>query len=392
MLYNTTTKTAPKQIKNINIPGEIFVLSATTIGDMDVLASGGRNIGNWYWDITDPNEVNDVGYSYAGAFSPGNPRTYNIPWVGNYSYSVGGGNMGYPGAWIINMTTIADPAFKNKNPPNRGFGTQYVSINADDKWIFTGSTGNYFEVWDNSKKETAPPKLMYAKQYFLDGGDGNQIIPYSDGSDNLYVSKHGTNITIINMTNASAPTKKQSPPVWFNNKIAYDPVRKIVYGWVYNPGTNQNTLKQLDVSDPNNMHLNAGSIQITDMQPRNIARNGTDVFVVGRVGANVRMYSFDNPSAPRLVDSAYTMEGDAEAVEFYKGYLYTAYSNVLTVYKVIPSSSIPPNIPQQTMGSQDQKTKQQSTSSGGGDQNIITQVAGLWNRVVNFVIRHFPFH
>jgi len=161
-------------------------------------------------------------------------------------------------------------------------------------------------------------------------------------SDNLYLTNYHGMVTIINTAVPSAPTKivpnATRNPHWLG-RIAYNPTNKIVYGVWKNEAQNQYYISQVDVSDINNIHETGGSIQVIDSQTRDIACNGTDVFVVGRVGANVRMYSFDNPSAPRLVDSAYTMEGDAEAVEFYKGYLYTAYENVLTVYKVIPSAS-----------------------------------------------------
>jgi len=86
------------------------------------------------------------------------------------------------------------------------------------------------------------------------------------------------------------------------------------------------------------------------------------------------------------------MDGDAEGITFFKGYLYTSFDGVITAWKVTPSSVQIPNLPQQTVGSQEQKPERQSTSSVVGNQNIITQVTGLWNNVVNFILHHFPFH
>jgi hypothetical protein len=343
-LFNTTKKSSVTKYTNINIPGEIFKLSATTVGNMDVLAAGGRNIGSWYFNITDPSDMNKVGYGNSAAFSPGNPRTFNIPWVGNYSYIEGDGNMG--GAWIINMTNIGRPGFANQNPPNLVFNKadNVESINAFDKWIFTESQYGWFRIWNNSRKDKATPTQVFAAKdaAFIEySGDGHMWFQYNE-SDNLYLTNYHGMVTIINTAVPSAPTKivpnATRNPHWLG-RIVYNPTNKIVYGVWKNEAQNQYYISQVDVSDINNIHETGGSIQVTDSQTRDIACNGTDVFVVGRVGANVRMYSFDNPSAPRLVDSAYTMEGDAEAVEYYKGYLYTAYENVLTVYKVIPSSS-----------------------------------------------------
>jgi len=395
MLFNTIVYPTFSLLVRIRVPGEMFRAAATTIGNMDVLAMGGRNIGNWYFNITNPYDVTKTGYSYVAAFSSGNPRTYNIGFVGNYSYSEGGGNEGWAGGHIVNLTNIERWNDPNLNPPNVAFNGQIVSINADDKWIFTMTTSNVFEVYNNSKKETAMPALVNSTQNFLiSGGDGNTVFPYSNaGNNNLYVSNHFGKIAIINMTKPSIPTKivgnatLNPHTIWM---FVYNPVTKIAYceGGYNNDGLFY--IWQVDVSDPNNVHETGGSL-LTNQQTRGIAYNGTDVFTVGRV-IPVEMYDFSIPTKPVLVATANTMDGDGEAIAFYKGYLYVGYENEITYFKVTPSSSILPKLSQQTIGSQDQKPEQQSTSSVVVNQNIITQIGDLWNGVVNFLIRHFPFH
>jgi len=302
------------------------------------------------------------------------------------------------GAWIINMTNIESPGFANQNPPNKVFSIydNVESLNVDDKWIFVETQYGWFKIYNNNLKDKATPTQVFAqKDSFIFGGDGHKIFQYTDGSDNLYVTNNEGKVVIVNMAVPNKPTKITANstlnPHWLG-RIAYNPTNKIVYGTYYNSGENQNYIYQVDVSDINNIHEETGKIKITDSQTRDIACNGTDVFIVGRVGANVRMYDFSIPTSPVLEDSGYTMDGDAEGITFFKGYLYTSFDGVITAWKVTPSSVQIPNLPQQTVGSQEQKPERQSTSSVVGNQNIITQVTGLWNNVVNFILHHFPFH
>jgi len=249
------------------------------------------------------------------------------------------------------MTNIGGPGFANQNPPNLVFNKadNVESINAFDKWIFTESQFGWFRIWNNSRKDKAIPTQVFAAKdtAFIEySGDGHMWFQYNE-SDNLYLTNYHGMVTIINTAVPSAPTKivpnATRNPHWLG-RIAYNPTNKIVYGTYYNSTKNQNSIYQVDVSDINNIHETGGSIQVTDSQTRDIACNGTDVFIVGRVGANVRMYDFSIPTSPVLVDEEYTMDGDAEGVVFYKGYLYTSSSGVITAWKVTPSSVRIPNL------------------------------------------------
>ena len=53
-IYTTTDKTHPVFSTNLNVPSSAYVLAPTTIGSIDVLGHAGRNLGSWYWNITDP--------------------------------------------------------------------------------------------------------------------------------------------------------------------------------------------------------------------------------------------------------------------------------------------------------------------------------------------------
>ncbi len=79
-IYNTAIKNAPTILTNIDTPSEDFALDAQKVGVLDILAQGGRNLGVWYWNITEP----ETAYQNVPLtqFNPGNPRVYCIPGLG----------------------------------------------------------------------------------------------------------------------------------------------------------------------------------------------------------------------------------------------------------------------------------------------------------------------
>ncbi len=174
--------------------------------------------------------------------------------------------------------------------------------------------------------------------------------------------------------------------------LSYDPETEKIYTLLVSGS--KYYVKVLNVADKNNIHWDTGSIKL-GLQGRAITSNGTDVFVVGRnIGSgNMVMVSFANPASPVVVDHAVSIDGDCDNTAFYKGYVYCGGFGAITIYKVTPGIvKGAATISQETAGSQNQQPAPRSVSSGATDQTLFTQIAGLWDKGLNFLYRHFPIH
>ncbi len=153
-VYTTTDKTHPVLSTNLNVPSSAYVLAPTTIGSIDVLGHAGRNLGSWYWNITVPEET--ALSRPLAEWSVNNPRMFDMPWVGNYSYTALGSNGG--GAWIINLTGLEKPGF---SPHSQIYSTAVNALTyyATDTRIYMTTTSG-FKIYDNTRKDTAEPALI----------------------------------------------------------------------------------------------------------------------------------------------------------------------------------------------------------------------------------------
>lgn len=382
-VYTTTDKTNPVFSTNLNVPSSAYVLAPTTIGSIDVLGHAGRNLGSWYWNITVPEET--ALSRPLAEWSVNNPRMFDMPWVGNYSYTSLGSNGG--GAWIVNLTGLGKPAF---SPQSRMYAkalNALTSYATDARIYMTTSSG--FRIYDNTMKDTREPKLISSTPDVI--SQYSQLIPYHDhyllaaSTKSLKVVNVASDIPVIENTFSFGND------TLLKKSMSYDAETEKIYTLV--ESGSKYYVKVLDVADRNAIHWDAGSIRV-GLQGRAITSNGTDVFVVGRnIGnGNMIMVSFANPEKPVIVDHAVSIDGDCDNTAFYKGYVYCGGFGAITIYKVTPSSAGSTKIPTGTSGSKDQIKEQQSGSSGAGNQTIVDQIADVLNRAVNYLYRHFPVH
>ncbi len=383
-VYTTTDNTHPVFSTNLNVPSSAYVLAPTTIGSIDVLGHAGRNLGSWYWNITVPEET-ALSRPLAEWTNPSNPRMFDMPWVGNFSYTAMGSNGG--GAWIVNLTGLENPGF---SPHTQMYspGLNALTYVATDSRIYV-TTVSGFKIYDNTKKDTAEPALISSTPDVI--SRYSQLIPYHA---NYLLAADTRSLKLVNIATDKPVIENTfsfGNDTLLKKSLSYNPNTEKIYTLVVSGS--KYYVKVLNVADKDNIHWETGSIKL-GLQGRAITSNGTDVFVVGRnIGSgNMIMISFANPDAPVTVDHAVSIDGDCDNTAFYKGYVYCGGVGAITIYKVTPPSAGTHNLPGQTPVLQNQQQEQKSKSSGSVDQTIFTQIADLLNRGINYFYRHFPVH
>jgi hypothetical protein len=336
-VYTTTNKSHPVLSTNLNVPSSAYVLAPTTIGSIDVLGHAGRNLGSWYWNITVPEET--ALSRPLTEWSIGSPRMFDMPWVGNYSYTAMGSNGG--GAWIVNLTGLETPGFSPHSVSYNDYSNTLTYVATGSRIYTTGV--NNFQIWDNTRKDTGKPALISSTPNVI--SRYSQLIPYH--SHYLLAANLNT-IKVVNIE-TDIPVVENTFSLGnytlLKKSMSYDPKTEKIYILAELGG--KDYVKAVDVADMKNIHWDTGSIKL-GLQGRAITSNGTDVFVVGRnVGnGNMIMVSFANPATPVLVDHATSIDGDCDNTAFYKGYVYCGGVGAITIYKVAPFSTGIMNITQ----------------------------------------------
>ncbi len=323
-LYDVSNKSNIVRRAHIGVPSTPYVLNPTTLGKIDVLGHAGRDGGSWYWNITDP-----AAPSLLASWEevPLARMNQNMPWFKNNSYVCYGSNG--VGCWVLNLTGLEDPSFKTPlgipYSQNNYMASQIVS----EKRIYETTKSSTLKIWTNSEKPVllnASPLLSnYDEMAFYHG--------------NFIIADHGSELRVLDITTDS--------PVLAAN-FTYN---KTITGWHYDPAVDRvyvtdtgYNLRAVNVSDTNSIHWEPGYRDMI-MQTRAVTSNGNDVFVVGRDvygSGTIRMVSFENTSAPKVIDHAHSIYGDDQTVAYYKGYVYAGAPGALTVYKIIPTSGLSP--------------------------------------------------
>ena len=331
-IYDVKNKTSIKRKALVAVPSTPWTISATTMGTMDVLGYGGRDGGSWYWNVTDPTTISTSAPIASWNEKPLARIDINMPFQGNYSYVYMGTNGN--GAWIVNLTGLEKPGFIL--PPARKYNPDDQTVNVfttDDK-IFVGSRfANSIRVFNNTLKDTAEPALISS------GRQWGTFAPMYLYHDNYIIVPASGSLVIYGGIGPGENLIKAADFTYGRSVLTayYDEDSEHVY-----TVESSHAVRAINVSDMNNIYWETGSV-MPYMQPRDLAANGTDVFLVGRDlsgSGSVQMISFADMSKPRIVDHAVSPGGDDLAVEYYKGYLYTG-GGSLTAWKVIPS-----NVPQ----------------------------------------------
>lgn len=378
----------------LGVPATSYALNAYSIGNLDILASAGRDGGTWYWNITNPADASSRALAFWTAY--GIPRQQCSPVYKNYSYVSWGTNSLNFGR--INLTGIESPTFIPviDNLYVSGYYESFIIANetriydSESDKISTGRVSS----WHNDNNNVTRIRARAYDNNFLALHFYNNTV----NSTRYLLASNWFGIKLFDITEDNLvdvwnETYNASNPSTFHAHYgAYDPVTNHLYA-PGGTGAGGFYVKSISLSDINNIQVDGMSpyMDLTmNTQPNNIiANNGTDVFVIGisTGGSDVYMFDFSNPSSPKLIDGVKT-GGANSAIAYYKGYLYVGNEGSITVWKVTPSSGMPqdsPIIP--VFGSQNQQPEQQSNSS---DHNIITQIAGIVEGVVNYFIRHFP--
>jgi len=391
ILYDVSKKAAPVVKTRLNIPATAYAFAATKIGNMDVLALAGRNLGTWYWDITDPEKLS-LSKPVTEWIPPSTPRQYSTTFYGNYSYGTGGTN--FPGIYTINLTGIEKPNFIPKvavfNISGAG-NTEFIVAN-ETRLYSTGGNG-VLSVWNNKLKDSGAG-IKFTSKSISPTSDWSNLFFYNNtvNSTRYLMAINGYGIQIFDITSDTPVQvydgKSAGISAWLYP--AYDPVSNHVY---VKTGTGDTAkVKAINVADLNNIYLETGTVGFV-MLPARLACNGTDVFVSGKqkydTTGDLMMFDFSNPDAPRLVDRAFAPGRGStnDALLFYKGYLYVGSENAVSVWKVTPSSGIPDISPVvQVSGS----GPGQVPNSSFSNQDIFSQIVGTGKKIVSFFISHFP--
>jgi hypothetical protein len=394
-LYDVSNKSHVVYKTRLNIPATAYAFAATKIGNMDVLALAGRNLGTWYWNITDPEELS-FSKPVAEWIPAQTPRQYSSTFYKNYSYVTQGTN-NPPGFWSVNLTGIENPGFVPKigyyDSAHQG---QVYFVAANETRAYVDGYDGVLGIWDNTLKDSGIGKRLYVHA-ISPTSDWANLFFYNNTVSNTHylMAINGYGIQIFDITSDTPTQVYDGSSVGMSAWLypAYDPVSNHVY---VKTGTGDTAkVKAINVADLNNIHFEKGSVGFV-MLPARLACNGTDVFVSGKqkydTTGDLMMFDFSNPDAPRLIDRAFAPGHGStnDALIFYNGYLYVGSENAVSVWKVTPSSGIPEVSPvEQISGSLSQRSGQQSNLSVG-NQDIINQVVGIGKTVVDFIIRHFP--
>ena len=402
-LYDVTNKNSIYKLTHISSLATPWALSPHQMGSMEVLAVTGRDGGAWFFNITNPMDFSSAKYLNAWDYHMFARMTF-FDWYNNYTFPFLGSNG--QGSWIVNLTGIDQPAFVVQEGqsffPGENLGA--LVVNETRLWLSTGGGGDApYEVFNFTLKDAVSPPLIVASykfDHYIDPtpmvlkGHRYMVNPATDGNGYTEWQFWGN-------VSQDDPATWTLDYTWDTGMPLTGACGDFQTGYYYglSGGNSWKALYRANLTTFGNYFWEPGYVpdnQLYISLP-GCTENGTDVFVMGNDIAadyygSIAMVDFQNISAPRVVDWASVYNGEhlsdgGDRGVYYKGYLYTG-GGKISVWKVLPSTSTPPKL-QQTIGSQNQPSEQQSNSSVD-DQNIIKQIAGMWKSFVNYLIRHFP--
>ena len=338
-LYDVSTKTNIVHKVLLTIPSLVYGNPVkTTVGAKDILAVPGKDNGVWFYDVTEPEEANDVT----------NPITqYNVlfgrgefvPGVGNYSSYQMGSNGG--GAWILDLSGIETPNFQPAVGSDFSGGSNVVSFYMNNDRIYLHTLSN-FKVLDNTNKIVGTPATLATIAHTTTplSSDYTQMFPYHS---NYLIVRNGSGFNVLDVSTDSptiayyfvAPHTPNSGCYYYDSNVD-----RLYYCAGYNTYS-------VNTTTTTSWTQNAGYGRLTSaiMSPAAVVSNGTDVYVGGNDG--IYLYDFTYPDVLEIprVDHAEGM-GNVEprGLAFYDGYLYAGGSK-LTIYQTTPWVNVPPALP-----------------------------------------------
>jgi PKD repeat protein len=338
-LYNTTTKNDPVYKNKLRVPSAVFSFDSGTIGSKKVLVYSGRNIGNWYYNITDPRVSPFNGAIAEFAIDGAGARSYQVSLVGNTSWSSQGASGG--GTYKVNMTGYESNPY-NLNYTKWDIGNNTYGWYVNDTRMYKDARiddyGAYFQVWNVTNKLN-DPTMISSTLSIVNGtgmGEADVMLPYHG---HYLISQNGSHVynglVIINISSEAAPTVKQSFGASRLNyhSIYYNASSDILYAVIWDLSTGTNYVTAMDMSNIDNIHY-LGNYTLGSMTPYVLTANGTDVFVGGNGLYNIWKLDYSNPAIPTVNDFAYTYLGSVtNALHYRDGYLYVGDEARLTIYK-----------------------------------------------------------
>lgn len=338
-IYSFLNQTTAYKRTRISVLTTPYALESQSVGNLDILAVGGRNQGTWYLNITDP----EIATSQAplAAWNPysNTPRQYDQRFYNNYSYV----NMGTNGNgfWAVNLTGIENqPFIPSLGVYNMSVNSQvyYAVANETRVWV-DGYTGIVSE-WNNTCKDSCLNEKIWSKTVQPDGEWANLWLYNNTVNSSVYLMiLNGNRFMIYDVTTDNGTKVYDSTATGGFIKSAYDPVSNHIYT------IKSGSARSIDVTDIDNIHYESGTVPYYLTTSYKMVCNGTDVFLTGyngnTDGASIYMFDFSNPAAPVLVDSA-SLSGLNEGMAYHKGYLYVGNENVISIWRVYPSGGSAP--------------------------------------------------
>ncbi len=350
-IYDTTSKSNPVYKSKIRTASSPWSFTTTIIGDKKFLVSGGRDVGIFLWDITDPEvlaahvKTETMWYPYNTSYMP---RTTSLAFIDNLSYSNQDGNGG--GAFVVNWTDYENqdiPPFVLFGTSSNNFFSFSIPNKTNDRMYVEGYYG--FEIWDLSNRWNPSMISRGAGSLPATGvawNDTIQIGPYYDNGIKVTSTKNATSPTFLALYDSITPNDVYTHHVYAG--MAMNTTTKIIYA-VYRVGPGYSyEVVQIDASNPLALHKEPGYGTLSfsgTFSADSLILNGTDILIASTSTGYVRQYDVSNPYNMRYIDQAYVIGGKIYAMTFRDGYLYAGGESTIEIYNIKPSPAVIPAYP-----------------------------------------------